>query len=303
MSSVGGGTSRSGKSDPVAEKKTRYQELTDLIEALKNKYITASDVERKSINASINSYEKEKSNIELLQKQAERPVSLESLKDYDNEIQYQESLLSSASAEKAKLITKNIDKLNEERRAFSDAGHTELQNSQIKTYNQLNKEIDYYTNAFNNADETERPILQRKIDNLSKIQKHWDDIRTDMAKPGDISTLNTIRDLDNAISYYDDLQKRQNADEIVRTEKVKDALEAKKKAMTFGVDLSDMQKEVDSVSHLSGKEFDVKVRSIGISELTEKINALKAKLNDLNNPPTSGQIGRASCRERVSSPV
>lgn len=61
-------------------------------------------------------------------------------------------------------------------------------------------------------------------------------------KPADISQLDTIEKLDEAVRYYQEQQSKQSADEIQNTQRTIDALEAKRKAMQRGIEIPSMQK-------------------------------------------------------------
>jgi hypothetical protein len=271
------------------KERTRLQELSNLIDKAKNKYVTASDTTRAEINKKIVSYKAEQANIELLMKQAERPIELNSLQDIDDELQYQQALRARASKENLAGIDAEIKRLDELRKQMDKSGHTATPIGNIKTYEQLNKELSYYTDALNTSTVNERGNIQLQINALEALKKKWDNIQADFKKPGDISTLNSIEDLDDAITYYSDLQKRQSTDEVQNTQKVINALEEKKKAIQRGIDIPGLKKEADEINGLKGKDFRIKIQSIGIDEIKDKIKGLQAQLSDLNNPPTENQ--------------
>ena len=160
---------------------------------------------------------------------------------------------------------------------------------QIHTYEQLDEALAIYNDRLKVATEEERAQIQTQIIELEKLRKKWDATLEAMKKPGPIGTLKTIEDLDNAISYYGQLQKHQSADEIAATQQVIQALEAKKKAMQRPIELAGMQKEIDEINALSGREFKVKIKGMGFDALTDKIRELQKALNDIDNPPTENQ--------------
>lgn len=131
--------------------------------------------------------------------------------------------------------------------------------------------------------------LQKQIDETSASLDKFKEKAEKKYTPGAIESLNTFEDLDKAINYYQEQQNKQTAQEIENTQKTIDALEEKKKAMQIGVELPSMQKEIDEINSLSGKEFRIKVRSIGFDALTDKIKDLQKRLNDTKNPVTDSQ--------------
>jgi len=269
----------------AAERPLSLNNLQDVDNEIKYQQTLRETASKKSISG----IDSEIKRLELLRASMERPTELKTLQDVDNEIKYQQSLRESANTESIYAIDTEIKRLEDLRKQMERSGHTTIPIESIKTYEQLNQELSYYNEALTTATAAERTKIQLQINALDDLKKKWDDIQSDLKKPGDISTLNSIFDLDEAINYYGDLQKRQSADEIQNTQKTIDALEAKRKALQRGIDIPAMQKEVAQISGLSSKEFKLKVRGIGIDELKEKIKDLQTQLNDVNNPPTENQ--------------
>lgn len=131
--------------------------------------------------------------------------------------------------------------------------------------------------------------LQKQIDSTNDALKRFKGEAEEEYRPGAISELNTMQKLDEAISYYQDLQSKQTADEVANTQKTINALEAKRNAMQRIIDIPSMQDEISQINSLSGKEFKVKVRDIGFDALTDKIKELQRALDDMDNPVSGDQ--------------
>jgi hypothetical protein len=281
---TGGG----GGGSNTEKEKTRLQELNTLIDQAKEKYVNASEEEQQQIQKNIAGWKAEKNFIELMQRQAERPAVLNSLQAIDDEISYQQALRKVANKEALAGIDKEIDRLNGLRREMENT-HVPVPVEQIGTYEQLNRELQYYTELLQNADAEARVSIQSQINKLNDLKKSWDDVLADLKKPGDISTLDNINKLDEAISYYQAKQREQTAAEITNTQKVIDALEAKREAMNRGIKLAAINKDIAKIDGLQGGEFKVKVRSIGFDELTDRIREMQDLLNDTDNPVSDDQ--------------
>lgn len=278
-----------GSSSSAAKEKTRLQELNDLVNKAKDDYVSAGEEERTTIAQNIAAWNSEIDVIKQLQAEAERPAKLSSFDDIDKEISYQQMLRRGANDEQLAGIDKEIERLTALRKQRELAAHTPVATDQIETYEQLNTELEYYTQKLTTATATERTEIQKQINELNDLKSAWDDVLAELKKPGDISTLNTIADLDDAISYYQQLQKKQSADEVQNTQKTIDALNAKRDALQRGIELPSMQKEIDEVNALTGHDYKVKIKGMGFDELTEKINALNRMLADTENPVTDDQ--------------
>lgn len=236
---------------------------------------------------------------ELLGAAMQRPAKLETLQDIDKEIEYQQKLRATASKEAISGIDAEINKLETLKNYIENATVIDTPDSALKTYEQLNIKLAYYNELLEKATEEQRTEIQKHINDIEGIKKAWDDSLAALNKPGDITQLDTIEKLDEAVRYYQEQQSKQSADEIQNTQRTIDALEAKRKAMQRGIEIPSMQKEIAEINELSNREFKIKVKGIGFDALTDKIRELQKQLNDTNNPVTEGQ--RKDIEEMIST--
>nr|WP_298672092.1 hypothetical protein [uncultured Prevotella sp.] len=271
------------------EEETEYQKLGKLIDAYKEKYIHASNAEKQKIRESISILTKKREDIELLYKQAERPISLKSLEDVDAEISYQEELKKSAKQSNLAGIDSEIKRLNDLKKSMEDSGHIEIPIDSIKTYKELNDELSFYSDKLQTTSGIQRDFIQEHINGLNQLKDKWDNTLSMLKKPADISMLDTIQKLDEAISYYQQLQDSESADEIQNTQNVINKLNAKKAAMQRGMDILSAQEEVNDINSLPDKEQKIKIKAIGVDELQNRVWNLKKILGDTKNPVTGKQ--------------
>ena len=236
---------------------------------------------------------------ELLGAAMQRPAKLETLQDIDKEIEYQQKLRATASKEAISGIDAEISKLETLKNYIENATVIDTPDDALKTYEQVNIKLAYYNELLEKATEEQRPEIQKHINDIEGIKKAWDDSLAALKKPGDITQLDTIEKLDEAVRYYQEQQSKQSADEIQNTQRTIDALEAKRKAMQRGIEIPSMQKEIAEINGLSNREFKIKVKGIGFDALTDKIRELQKQLNDTNNPVTEGQ--RKDIEEMIST--
>lgn len=239
------------------------------------------------------------SKTELLGAAMQRPAKLETLQDIDKEIEYQQKLRATASKEAISGIDAEISKLETLKNYIENATVIDTPDNALKTYEQLNIKLAYYNELLEKATEEQRPEIQKHINDIEGIKKAWDDSLAALNKPENITQLDTIEKLDEAVRYYQEQQNKQSADEIQNTQRTIDALEAKRKAMQRGIEIPSMQKEMAEINELSNREFKIKVKGIGFDALTDKIRELQKQLNDTNNPVTDGQ--RKDIEEMIST--
>lgn len=279
----------------AAERPTEIKTLQDVEKELD--YLQAL---RKTANKNdLASIDKLISKTELLGAAMQRPAKLETLQDIDKEIEYQQKLRATASKEAISGIDAEINKLEALKNYIENATVIDTPDSALKTYEQLNIKLAYYNELLEKATEEQRPEIQKHINDIEGIKKAWDDSLAALNKPGDITQLDTIEKLDEAVRYYQEQQSKQSADEIQNTQRTIDALEAKRKAMQRGIEIPSMQKEIAEINELSNREFKIKVKGIGFDALTDKIRELQKQLNDTNNPVTDGQ--RKDIEEMIST--
>ena len=286
---TGLGTQRtSKKKTAVADPKT-YEELSTNIEIYKKKLTGADTEEQRVIREKIARWEKAREAIELVQKQAERPATLTTLEDIDREISYQRTLRQKATAENIAGVDAEIKRLEELRGQLERSGFAPTPIADIKTYEQLGRELAYYTALLEKADATQRVTVQKSINDLNELKKAWDYVLDDLNKPADISALDSIGELEAAISYYQQKQKKASCDEIQDIQEIIEALERKHAALQRGIEIPSLQKEVSEVNALTGRDYTVKIKGMGFDALTEKIRALQKMLDDTENPVTDQQ--------------
>ena len=98
-----------------------------------------------------------------------------------------------------------------------------------------------------------------------------------------------MKDVDAAISFYTSQQQKEDADHIQQTQVIIDRLTERKKKLQLGIEIPSMQKEIAEINALTGREYKLKIKSMGFDELTEKIYELRRQLADLDNPVTGEQ--------------
>nr|DAT21748.1 MAG TPA: minor tail protein [Caudoviricetes sp.] len=289
----------------IAKKIVAYRAELDLIETLQKKAMvpeelkTIQDIDdalayqqalRKHANKeNIAGIDAEIDKLEQQRAEMQRPAQLKSLEDIDAEITYQQSLRKRATAETIGGIDAEIERLEGLRKTLERSGHKELAIKEIATYEQLDKELAYYTDLLNTSSEKDRASIQQRINALNELRQTWDEALAELKKPGEIATLDTMEKLDEAITYYQTKQKKATDEEFDNIGKTIAALERKRAAILRGTDLQEQLRDANATNALSGREYRVKVSGMGFDALTEKIRDLQMMLSDTENPVTGAQ--------------
>lgn len=242
-----------------------------------------------SLSKLINKYKELQEAIQSEIVAANRPTTLDTLEDIDAELLYQQQLRKRCTKDNLREVDEEIKRLNGLKTAFEDSSHVVLKTDEIKTYEQLDGEIAYYERQLKKSTSTERSEIQKQIISLQRLRDEWDATLSSMSKPGDIGTLNTMDDLDKAINYYGDLQRKSNRDEVENIQRTINALQAKRDMLTHMTELPSMQSEVSDLGAMKGKKLRMELELTGIDGIREKIRSLQKLLSDTKNPMSENQ--------------
>lgn len=281
---------------------TSYKELGNNIQYYQNKLETTKGTETKAISLyaqKIALLQKQQEAISRIQDMAARPTELKSLEDINNEIAYQQTLRERATKSDLAGIDKEIQRLNDLKTAFERNAHIDVGIDKIKTYKQLEEEIQFYSDLLKTATEEERIEVQKQINALNDLRKKWDDTLSELKKPEDIARLDSIEELDTAISYYQSKQKKASASEISEIERTIMALEKKRDAMKQLTRIPELQEEVGRLDGMNGRELRMELRVMGLDGVKKRIKELQDMLSDTKNPMDESQ--RAEVNRLVES--
>ena len=220
---------------------------------------------------------------------AKRPKELNTLEKIDAELQYQQQLRKKASNEKLAGIDSEIKRLNTLRTAFEDSSHAALRLDEIKTYEQLDNEIAFYTKKLKTATDTERTQIQQQINALGDLKKKWDETLAGLKAPEDISRLNTMEKLDEAITYYQAKQKKASGEEISSIGATITALEQKREALNRMTRLPEMNAETVKLDSMDAKELKIELKVMGLDNVKKRIKELQDMLRDTKHPLDKSQ--------------
>lgn len=222
--------------------------------------------------------------IKRLQKSFSQPASLDTLTDIENALRYQQTLLENAPKEQMVSIQQEIDNLGKLKDAMEDAAHVEIGIDQIETYKQLNNELSYYEQRLDRATKDERAQIQSRINELKKLKQEWDDTMEALNMPEDITKLNTISKLTDAVSYYQKRMNNASSDEIAEIQSTITALEEKEDALKRIAEISKLSSETDRLQGLSGRKLKMELELVGVDGVKKQIKDLQAMLDDKKNP-------------------
>ena len=269
-----------------------YKELGNNIQYYQNKLETTKASEKKTLALyaeKIALLQQQQQAIKAVEEQAARPKELKTLEDIDKAISYQQDLRNKATIDQVADIDEEIARLNDLKTAFEQHAHSKVGVEQIKTYKQLDDELQYYSGLLKTATDTERVQIQQQINALGDLKKKWDETLAGLKAPEDISRLNTMEKLDEAISYYQAKQKKASGEEISSIGATIVALEQKREALNRMTRLPEMNAETAKLDGMDTKELKMELKVMGLDGVKKRIKELQDMLRDTKHPLDKSQ--------------
>lgn len=279
-----------------------YKELGNNIKYYQNALEAAKPTETELIqkySQEIQKLQEKQDAIKAMMDAAGVPTELNTLEDVSKAISFQQGLRKGASAENIAGIDAEIKRLNTLKMTMETGFNPKGDDSQIKTYAQLETALNYYEGELKDATEENRASIQQHINALEELKKTWDEAAAELKKPGEIGALNSIEDLDMAIAYYQARQNKASASEVASIQQTILALQAKKKMLQDISSLPEMQMELSGLDGLSDKRLKIELELIGLDGIKDRIRSLQKMLDDTKNPLDASQ--RAEVERLIES--
>lgn len=151
-----------------------------------------------------------------------------------------------------------------------------------KTENQLLNNIRYYEQQRGELAETAEGY-KAWTDKIDEMQAALDGLRGKQAEvaeapaaaPADISKLNTLEQLEEAVRYYSDAQQSQSATEIANTQRTINLLQKKRSALQAVAAIPTMQDEVGDIESKSGKSRRRAISRVDIDGRIDELQDMK----------------------------
>lgn len=138
----------------------------------------------------------------------------------------------------------------------------------------------------------ELKALARRLEELKQLRAGMEKQLRPL--PKDIGDVNTSGDIEGQISLYSEMQQDADAQGVWEFQKRIEELNKKKYTVEAGVRLPEMQRALDELSRLDGKELMVKLQAIGLDEMQAKIKDIEKILANPGSlsPELNGELQR-----------
>lgn len=148
----------------------------------------------------------------------------------------------------------------------------------LKSIEDYEKRLSYIGKKINTAqDGTERKYWQ---DERKKAEDALEKMKGLSKVAPVLGQQKTLADYDSAIQFYTDEQRNADVSNITELQKTIDTLNKQKDAMMLGTQIPEMQKALDELGTRGTKEYTLKIQSVGIDTVRDKIKELNTLLED-----------------------
>lgn len=215
-------------------------------------------------------------------KRAEKQRLRDTADKADNKIA--ELTVNGGSAEEIAKQTKIRDEARAKLKKYEAFELEESNPKDLKSIEDYEKRLSYIGKKINTAqDDTERKYWR---DERKKAEDALEKMKELPKVAPVLGQQKTLADYDSAIQFYTDEQRNADVSNITELQKTIDTLNKQKDAMMLGTQIPEMQKALDELGARGTKEYTLKIQSVGIDTVRDKIKELNTLLEDttLNLP-------------------
>lgn len=162
----------------------------------------------------------------------------------------------------------------------------------LDTFADIDANMQLVQESMNRASGDELKALARRLEELKKLRSEMEKQLRPLPKTA--AEVNTSGDIDEQISLYSEMQQDADAQGVWEFQKRIEELNKKKYTVEVGIRLPEMQRALDELSGLDGKQLMVKLQAIGLDEMQSKIKDIEKILENPEalSPELNGELQR-----------
>ena len=143
----------------------------------------------------------------------------------------------------------------------------------LDTFADIDANMQLVQESMNRASGDELKALARRLEELKKLRSEMEKQLRPLPKTA--AEVSTSGDIDAQISLYSEMQQDADAQGVWEFQKRIEELNKKKYTVEVGMRLPEMQRTLDELAGLDGKQLMVKLQSIGLDEMQAKIKDIE----------------------------
>ena len=160
------------------------------------------------------------------------------------------------------------------------------------TFADIDANMQLVQQRMDHASGDELKALARRLEELKKLRSEMEKQLRPLPKTA--AEVNTSGDIDEQISLYSEMQQDADAQGVWEFQKRIEELNKKKYTVEVGMRLPEMQRTLDELAGLDGKQLMVKLQAIGLDEMQAKIKDIEKILENPEalSPELNGELQR-----------
>lgn len=162
----------------------------------------------------------------------------------------------------------------------------------LDTFADIDANMQLVQESMNRASGDELKALARRLEELKKLRSEMEKQLRPLPKTA--AEVSTSGDIDAQISLYSEMQQDADAQGVWEFQKRIEELNKKKYTVEVGMRLPEMQRTLDELAGLDGKQLTVKLQAIGLDEMQAKIKDIEKILENPEalSPELNGELQR-----------
>lgn len=276
----------SGKGSRKTDKeKSRLEQINAEIKKLQDSYLKASDTEKDSIQKKIDALQKEKEEIERIYAELDRPLSLDSLQDFEKELAYLNKIRKTASQDQIQDIDDEIAAVKKEQLAFETAGAAKLE-----TEEDFGRMLAYVAEQMKTATGDELKELRRLKEGIEESQRAFERANHEYVDPAKITSY---RKLEEEIAFYTELLQEGTEEERKFASDNLPALQKKRQ---------EFEKMIASIGTINPTVYfeEPEFEQGSVEDKRQSLQNAKSRIDQLKSDFSNGFIDKAAVESQIA---
>lgn len=223
------------------------------------------------------------------------------LKEYTDNIKVLDDKLQNATKDEATLINQQKAAFQKEADEIRNAGIALVDPKELNTLDDFDAKLRYLNDRRKKASNEQLASLDKEIKRVKELRDEFEGVSNVPEPPAPIRYHNTLEELSKAESTWREIQQKGSVEEILNAQKEIDKINEKKEALLALTNLPSLQLKTDQIERnlnnlngLSGKDLTVKLRAMGVDQIQDQIDTVSQMIEALSKQMSLVGIGDES---------
>lgn len=209
--------------------------------------------------------------------------------------------MQNATKDEATLINQQKAAFQKEADEIRNAGIALVDPKELNTLDDFDAKLRYLNDRRKKASKEQLASLDKEIKRVKELRDEFEGVSNVPEPPAPIRYHNTLEELSKAESTWREIQQKGSVEEILNAQKEIDKINEKKEALLALTNLPSLQLKTDQIERnlnnlngLSGKDLIVKLRAMGVDQIQDQIDTVSQMIEALSKQMSLVGIGDES---------